>query len=184
MNISQKIWITRKARIEAATRLERNDLLSQIYINYYSVFIVALSIWDLYKTDTNLSIHLVIGALLVLCTSIFISARNFKERALNTKNCYIKLDELYRKAEQLENRSSNVRKSDWKQLEADYEQLLLLSENHSIFDYLSFKHKLSKHDTEFKLSRLDIVYLFAYRIMKFIIAVGLFIIPLAILIWI
>jgi len=48
MKLSDKIWITRKSRIEASTRLEQNDFLAQVVINYYSVFIVIVSIWDLY----------------------------------------------------------------------------------------------------------------------------------------
>lgn len=102
-SLSNKIWITRKARINAEERLEKFDFLTQMLINYYTLVIVGLSIWTLYDESNAklISVITIIASVLLFGLSIFVNARNFKIRSLTFKSCYIKLDEIYNECELL-----------------------------------------------------------------------------------
>ncbi len=177
MRLSDKIWYTRKSRIESATRLNNNDLISQILINYYSVFIVSISIWDLYDKSVNLSLLIVITSIMILVTSIFITNRNFKTRALELKNCYIKLDEIFRKAVSAEEKRSN----EIEIISKEYDNVLLFSENHSTYDYLNvlYLNKNSKQNNDDYpiITKFQIFQLFLYKIFRKVIFLVLFIFP-------
>ena len=47
MAFSDKVWTTRKSRINTSERFKKNDLISQILIAYYSFFIIAITIVDI-----------------------------------------------------------------------------------------------------------------------------------------
>ncbi|WP_141694276.1 SLATT domain-containing protein [Desulfosporosinus sp. BG] len=95
-SLLRKIWITRKCRIVASERLENAELYAQFIFVYYSVILVSLSIWTLFPEHSNstLSLISVIASIGLLSVSLFITSRNYKNRALALKSCYIKLENL------------------------------------------------------------------------------------------
>ncbi|WP_242860440.1 SLATT domain-containing protein [Desulfosporosinus sp. I2] len=98
-SLLRKIWITRKCRIVASERLEKAELYAQFIFIYYSVILVCLSIWNLFPEHSNsaLSLISVIASIGLLSVSLFITSRNYRNRAIALKSCYIKLDQLYTK---------------------------------------------------------------------------------------
>ena len=177
MWLSNKIWKTRIARIRAATRLTRNDFYSQLLVNYYSLFIVIVAIIDIQSNELNLSLLILILSILILCTSLFISSRDFKRRALALKNCYTSLDKLYYRAKCIESKNENNEKEIQEILDK-YTELLSFFENHSKIDYLDVKNKVKNEENEDKLFWHESFYLYGYRIIKFLIILLLFIFPI------
>ena len=132
MAISDNIWWTRKARIQTEKRLLTNAFQSQVLLLWYSFSGVATSIYYL-KIGTQCvnsglnGIAWVVFSVLVLCISGFINGLSFKERAGLIKECYETLNGLYHKS-----KDTNV---DLDLLNAEYDQILGVCENHSDRDY-------------------------------------------------
>lgn len=132
MALSDNIWWTRKARIQAEKRLLSNALQSQLLLLWYSFFGVASSIYYL-KVDNPsdlidiAGISWVVYSVLILCMSGFISGLSFKERAGRIKESYETLQALY-----LKSKADNV---DIKPIADEYEQVMGLCENHNDKDY-------------------------------------------------
>ena len=104
MAFSDKVWITRKSRINASERFKRNDLISQILIAYYSFFIIVITIVDIKNDNLNFEILTLILSILILIVSIFIFAMNYKERASVLQTSYVLMSKLYEKIKEKENK--------------------------------------------------------------------------------
>ncbi len=139
--LSDRIWITRKARINTEKRLQSSSFLSEALMTSYSLLLVALSIWNFAKPDANVNMLLILSSVGVLALSIFLSAQKFKDRALSMRNCYVRLDELYLKAKRAEDAKNQ---EEIERLETSYHDILLMSENHSDFDFLCMRYSLRK----------------------------------------
>lgn len=137
-SLSNKIWITRKARINAEERLEKFDFLTQMLINYYTLVIVGLSIWTLYDESNAklISVITIIASVLLFGLSIFVNARNFKIRAITFKSCYIKLDEIYNECELLKDSPDNLSAEEITRIQNKYNKVMNSIENHTPMDYL------------------------------------------------
>ena len=109
MSLSDKIWTTRKSRIYAEKRLQRNAILSQILMTIYSAFVVFFSIWNTLHPNDLINIALIFASIAVLVTSIVLSSQRYNERSLAMRNCYIRLDELYSRAKYAEKNNENAR---------------------------------------------------------------------------
>jgi hypothetical protein len=132
MEFSDKVWWTRKARIQAEKRLLSNAFQSQVLLLWYSFSSVASAVYYLKAVGaTNTSeisgIAWVVFSVLVLCISGFINGLSFKERAGLIKECYETLNGLYQK--------SKTENLDVSKLVGEYDQILGVCENHSDRDY-------------------------------------------------
>lgn len=176
--LSNNIWITRKCRILASERLANYDLISQILVNYYAIYLVALSVCDLYYKNLDLSLQIVVGSILVSTTSLFISSRNFKERSLILKNCYTKLNSMYRNTIRAE---SNV-SSNLIELENEYDSFINNFENHHHIDYLILKYQyhFDKHNHNLKLLKTEWGELVLRILIYWLVVFTLFLLPLII----
>jgi len=131
MNFNDRVWKTRKSRINASDRLKSNDFISQVLIVYYSLFIITITIVDIQNNSINFEILTLILSILILVISTFIFAMNYKERSLRLQNSYIKIDKISRQISKKENLNEDI-----SQLEKEYDDILECSENHSYCDYL------------------------------------------------
>lgn len=141
--LSDKIWVTRKARIYAERRLQRKAIISQTLITFYSAVLVCLSIWTLLYPSSQLNTFLVFASITVLVASIVLYSHRYSERSLAMRNCYIRLDELYPRAKRSE------QAQDYESLigiESEYASLLLNVENHTDYDYLCFRLSLPRQE--------------------------------------
>lgn len=151
--LSNKIWITRKTRICTEKRLLRNASWAQAFMIYYSCILVILSIWNLVYPSDQTELFAVFYSVIVLISSIYLSSQQFKERSLSMKNCYIKLDELCSKAQKAEKEGDDKLLSS---IESDYSNILLSVENHSDYDYLSFRFT-SRNDPDSTLPKFELI---------------------------
>lgn len=142
MTINDKIWWTRKAKIEQETRLLRYEFHSQALLIWYSFFTVTISILQIPKND--IPFHpstLVVFSVLTLVMSAIVSAQKFHSRSEKVKTCYEKLNTIMLLSK--EDKSK------------EYEDALNLCENHIKAD-----HHISKVNVYFstKKSKRDELY--------------------------
>ena len=137
--LSDKIWITRKARIFSEKRLKNQAIISNIIMIFYSFILVAFSIWNLVYGNETVSMFLVFSAIAVLIATIFLTSQRYTERSILIRTCYIRLDELYSKVKRAEEHNE---KDSLEQYESEYAALLLNVENHTNYDYLCLRFSL------------------------------------------
>lgn len=114
-SLSNKIWITRKCRINTSDRLIITNKVTQFLINYYTLMILSISIWSLNSTYNNhLSLFTVIASLFLFGITIGVNSLNYSERIIYLKSSYIKLDDLYTDLEILLNELSFIEKQEAK----------------------------------------------------------------------
>ena len=128
MALSDSIWWTRKARIRSEKRLLSNAFQSQVLLLWYSFFSVAVSVYYLKSSQSDIgSVSWIVYSVLVLVISGFINGLSFKERANLIKECYEGLNSLYQQV--------NLDGINIKQVAHEYEQALNACENHTDEDY-------------------------------------------------
>lgn len=162
MELHDKIWWTRKSRIQTEKRLLSNDLHAQIILIWYSFFSVSISIYYLItKSNSAISPGVwVILSVFSLTASGFITGLNYRTRASLIKDCYEKLDSLYSEAQ---------RKHQEKDTIVDtcetYKNILNLCENHLEIDYRAARCKMYlSGDKQFnpKINIFDFAYWLIY----------------------
>lgn len=139
-SLADKIWITRKCRINLSERLKKNNLFSQSLIIWYSFLLIALTIIDKSYPIVEDSYPLtLILSIAILILSIFVMAMNFSERAIKAQILYTQLDCLY---QVVENSAEDKEEALYKQ----YIDLIALTENHNDHDYLKTQYDLKDMD--------------------------------------
>lgn len=175
----RKIWITRKCRIIASERLEKIEFYSQFIFIYYSIILTSLSIWSFVPEHSNytLSFISIIASIGLLCGSLFITSRNYKNRSIALKSCYIELDHLYTKLQLLDinNMEENLKKQEILEIENSYLKLLNDVENHSEFDYLKVAIQNPK---DISLNANQKIKYYFYILCYIILIIFFFILPL------
>ncbi|MBI5409612.1 MAG: SLATT domain-containing protein [Nitrospirae bacterium] len=134
--LSNKIWITRKSRIYAEKRLLHNEKISNILIIWFSLFLVFLSIKSFKVNNYSIDIFLLCASIAILVSSVFLYSQKFSERAMQIRQCYIKLDELASRAMRAEENKDIV---SIEKIHNEYSDVLLNVENHIDYDYLCFR---------------------------------------------
>lgn len=141
MEYNDKVWKTKKSRINTSERLKYNDFISQLLITYYSLFIIVISIIDISNTKSNFGTLTLILSILILVVSVFVFSMNFKERSLKLQYTYIKMDNLW-----LEMKKREKDGKDISELKLEYSNLLECSENHSECDYLKVLYSVRNNN--------------------------------------
>lgn len=154
-SLSNKIWITRKCRINTSDRLIFTNKIAQILINYYTLMILSISIWTLNSiSNTQLPFFTVIASLFLFAITIGIDSLNYKERIIFLKSCYIKLDNLYTDLEVLLNELSILDlhevKSRFEKIRNEYSKVLESVENHNSYDFLKYEIYNKKESISWK----------------------------------
>ncbi|WP_164758861.1 SLATT domain-containing protein [Aliarcobacter butzleri] len=183
MAFSDKVWITRKSRINASERFKRNDLISQILIAYYSFFIIVITIVDIKNDNLNFEILTLILSILILIVSIFIFAMNYKERASVLQTSYVLMSKLYEEIKEKENKKDN-----YDELRNQYDMIVSLTENHSSSDYLEVMYEV-KNNKDYeqvngKWTFSKSLKIWIYKLTRFFKISFLFILPIIIVIMI
>jgi hypothetical protein len=171
-----RVWTTKKARMEAEARMNRNNIFSQLLVNYYTFGVLAFSIWTLVSEDNNLSLLTVVASVGLFGLSIFVSAIGYREKALQYKESYLSLNELEFTLKNLL-RDKKVNEPDvikeLNSLEKKYTEILNKSENHNNIDYIKV---LIKHNM--KVSSGDLIKFYIRKILFYIFALLLIIAPI------
>ncbi|WP_088830015.1 SLATT domain-containing protein [Paenibacillus tyrfis] len=152
-----RLWRTKKARIEAEARLNKYNILSIIVVNYYTFLVLALSIWSLILDSNSdwakyITIITVIVSVGLFGGTILVSSMNFKEKAEKFKKSYIAIEELEVEVKKL-TRSLTFLTEQHKilrlsEIEKSYAEILNSTDNHSPMDNL--KVLIDRKNTEVK----------------------------------
>jgi len=138
-----RIWMTKKMRMESEARLKRNHILSNIIINYYTFAVLAFSIWSLVLDPESyvskyVTLMTVISSVGLFGVTLLISSLGYRERALQFKESYLKLDSLESEFKHLSRSAYQLSKEDvierFHILEKKYFDILALSDNHDPID--------------------------------------------------
>jgi len=175
-----KVWVTKKCRIEAEARMNRNNYISQIIVNYYTFLVLALSIWAIIdKKSEYISILTVIASVGLFGISIFINSISYGERAYKYKDSYIRISKLENELESLlESDLNEYRlKEKFNEIRKKYNHILELTENHSEIDYMNVKINSSSSITADLMNKVNI-YKFKISIFKVVV----FLIPIILII--
>jgi SMODS and SLOG-associating 2TM effector domain family 5 len=159
--INNRVWVTKKARMEAEARMNRNNFFMTLLVNYYTFIVLAFSIWTLVSENNNMSLLTVIASVGLFGISIFVSAVGYREKALQFKESYLSLNELEFDLKYLlrnENLEESLVINDLKLYEKKYNEILTKSENHNDLD---FTKVLIKHDM--KINSMDLLYYYIHR---------------------
>lgn len=84
----------------------------------------------------NTDLSLVIMSIVILVTSLYVTNKNFKSRAVSLKSHYIELQKIYFESLDAEKESDQMSLN---YIHSKYTNLLDLSENHSVIDDLVFR---------------------------------------------
>lgn len=131
--LDNKLWITRKCRINAAERLLQAANFVDFINVYYSVFLILLSLVSVspYVNNTTMISYINLACSITLTISIiYATTLGYKERSAALKQNYIALQELLDRLK-LSNDQNEIQK-----INKEYCDLLRLVENHKHIDYL------------------------------------------------
>lgn len=183
MDLSDKIWITRKARIYAERRLQKKAIFSQILMIVYSAVLVFFSIANIYYSFKMFDMLPIFASMSILLASVFLASQRYTERALAMRNCYIHLDELFSKVK----RAEEIQNTELlKNFETEYSNILVNVENHTDYDYLCIRYMLRNNDnvTLPKFIWSDYVDIIWAKLWRSILLIIYFLLPfLVIVIW-
>ncbi|XUW93828.1 SLATT domain-containing protein (plasmid) [Burkholderia sp. M6-3] len=135
-----RIWFTRKARIQSEKRLLQNDLHAQLMLQLFSAYSIGLSIYLLKfhaagLSDDAANVTLIVISVLLFGIAPYVSARNFKGRAEEFKAVYVKLQTLLDDLNRIEWMTSvQEAHAAYVVVEREYARTLASSENHLEID--------------------------------------------------
>jgi hypothetical protein len=137
-DLKKRIKRTRQSRIEASKRLRKKHNYYEKVTHFYSLIVLILSVWFLNQSDD--SGILAAKILLVLSLSLtyftmFLSMRNYKERAGNFESNYQQLDVLTNKIDRFAASDKELNEEELKGFQREYEKLIIGKENHLNIDF-------------------------------------------------
>lgn len=176
--LSDRIWFTRKARIQASERLLMNNHHAQFTLILYSLVNVALSIYMLKEANPvgkNSDITLTIISVCILVLSLFISNIDFKGRAEKLKENYLQLHELNDKAD--------LELGDDSEINAEYMKLLATSENHKAIDDKFFRVTNYKSLSTRKPTIPEVIEVIIYTFIRKLLITSIYLAPFALFVF-
>ncbi|WP_136603822.1 SLATT domain-containing protein [Paenibacillus dokdonensis] len=191
--LSNRIWITKKSRMESEARLKKNNTLANTLVAYYTFFVLGFSIWSLIlnaseKSTIIINVAAVIASVGLFGLSLLIANFNFSDRANQFKQSYLSLDELEHSAthfvRSLPTDQTQITQSHYDELyemEKSYNNILSKTENHAKTDYVKMLIDSNKQD---RLSVNMIFYYYLHKLSFNLFISVLYLIPIVTVVWI
>lgn len=172
VNLENRIWKTYQSRIITATRLLNNSKLLDFYSTIYTICLTLLSVFTLINGDKLINYFSVFISIIVMGIVFYGNTMNYKDRYINMKDNYLKLGNLYYKC-----LNERINKNyDMEKIYEEYSNLLNTVENHSKYDYLSFR--LNDINEKGKVPFLQKIFYWFRKTMHFILKIIIFVIPI------
>ncbi|WP_066173577.1 SLATT domain-containing protein [Bacillus marinisedimentorum] len=177
--MNDRVWITKKARMEAEARMNRNHLFTQLLVNYYTFVVLGFSIWTLVSNNNAVSLLTVIASVGLFGVSIFVSAIGYREKALQFKESYLKLNVLEFNLKNLLRKDLDDKNTteELTKYEKDYSEILTKSENHMDIDYIKV---LIKHNK--KITNSESLKYYSNKLIYYSLVLTLIVAPIILLI--
>lgn len=172
VNLENRIWKTYQSRIITATRLLNNSKLLDFYSTIYTICLTLLSVFTLINGDKLINYFNVFISIIVMGIVFYGNTMNYKDRYINMKDNYLKLGNLYYKC-----LNERINKNyDMEKIYEEYSNLLNTVENHSKYDYLSYR--LNDINEKGKVPFLQKFIYWFRKTMLFILKIIIFVIPI------
>jgi hypothetical protein len=170
-DILDKIWETKKTRINTENRLKRYSKCALWFIPYYSIYIIFISIFPKFESNKQIQVLSIIGSIVILVISIITSLQKYDLCAHKFKIQYLALDSLYNKYKDTKYDNAKVIK--------EYSEILSETENHETIDYIRLIVSRRKQETTLEKPVLwHFMYLYLYSIAEVVIATSLLLFPI------
>lgn len=134
--LDNKLWTTRKSRINASERLLRAASFIDFINVYYSIFLIILSLISIspFCNDNGLTSYVgLAGSISLTISIIYATSLKYRERSAALKQNYIALQKLLDRLSLTSDDNSDEIQS----IQAEYTNLLSAVENHTHIDYLN-----------------------------------------------
>ncbi|MDR6720111.1 SLATT domain-containing protein [Paenibacillus sp. 2003] len=144
--IDNRIWMTKKSRMEAEARMNKNNIFSQFLVNYYTFVVLAFSIISLLEKNSDIiALMTVIASVGLFGTTLFLTSMAYKEKAMQYKDSYLSLTELETDLKHIlrEDKEDSEVINNLQILERRYNEILAKTDNHSEVDYIKVQLKIS-----------------------------------------
>ncbi len=172
INLENRIWKTYQSRIITATRLLNNSKLLDFYSTIYTICLTLLSVFTLINGDKLINYFSVFISIIVMGIVFYGNTMNYKDRYINMKDNYLKLGNLYYKC-----LNERINKNyDIEKIYEEYSNLLNTVENHSKYDYLSYR--LNDINEKGKVPLLQKIIYWFRKTMLLILKIIIFVIPI------
>lgn len=171
-SISDKIWETRKIRINTESRLIMTSRVIEVLIPWYSFILIVINFIPIQKNNDWIFFMNSGGSLFVLIFSIILTNRDYKTRALRIKDHYLKLIGLYLR---LKDKNGIITEQE---ASKEYCKYLEEVENHSRSDYLKALFQNTNKGTTFE--KMNFIQKFEYhltQLFKLLFIIFLFSVP-------
>lgn len=178
-----RVWVTKKTRMEAEARMNNNNIFSLFVVNFYTLIVLALSILGLVMTDQQMidriTVLTLISSVALFGISLFVSLCGYKEKAIAYKQCYLDLTKIESQCQDLllEELDYPNRLIKFNEIKREYNHILEKTDNHSFVDrlvYLKNNKKLNTLEDQVSYKK--------YKIANRTIKISIFTIPFVALI--
>lgn len=139
-----RVYVTKKIRMGAEARMNRNNMHSIIILNLYTFTLLIYSILALQYPSSNwippVSLIISVG---LFGASLFISLYGYREKALAYKMSYLSLTELETNLDSLylnDTLDSQRLLSQFDSIKNKYNEVLSKTENHHDIDYIMYQY--------------------------------------------
>ncbi|WP_245208875.1 SLATT domain-containing protein [Gottfriedia endophytica] len=167
-DLKRRIKATRQSRIEASKRLRMKHNYFEKITHFYSLVVLILSVWFLNQSGhTGLVAAKVLLVLSLSLTyfTMFLSMRNYKERAGDFENNYQQLDVLINKIDRFKSGNKELNDETLKEFQREYEKLIIGKENHTNVDFY-----ISNGDNREKFKKAILIYKTKEKVLNVLIA--------------
>ncbi|KAB2377116.1 hypothetical protein AT261_30040 [Bacillus cereus] len=151
-DLKGRIKKTRQSRIEASKRLRKKHNYYEKVTHFYSLVVLILSVWFLNQqgeSGTTATKILLVLSLSLTYFTMFLSLRNYKERAGDFEANYQQLDVLTNKIDRCKASGEKLDIVILKGYQREYEKLIIGKENHQNIDfYISTQDNRTKFKSE------------------------------------
>jgi len=157
-----KVWITKKVRMNSENRLNKLDSLSQFLLNWYSISTLALSVVTLIFPDQKFDILNLIISIFLMGITLIVTSAKLKDRANEFKISYIQITVIEEDLKNLELQCELfIDESTYKDIFSDfikikkkYISILDSTPNQEQIDYDKYLYSSNKLDNFRKVSYL------------------------------
>lgn len=137
---NNKVWVTKKIRMDASERMEKKNIQINYFLIYYSACLAIMSFLMVYEPKGfNLSLFSSMIALALPSANIFQYKAEYSKKSEEYRNCYLALSELENEIKTCLFSEEKVSASKSNEYKMKYEKILQKYINHSKIDYLLFK---------------------------------------------
>lgn len=138
---NNKVWKTKKCRMNAEERYLKYNTRSSIVLNEYTVSMITLSVITTYKPDDIINLLNLVLSILLLGVTLTVTFLKFKETAEEYKISYTNIilieDELDNLSIRLQdNHYPSDPYEKFSEIKISYEKVLKETPNHKYIDYL------------------------------------------------